>query len=252
MKAISIQQPWATLVCAGIKDIENRSWKPKELPMRVLVVASSRRVPLDEENTPYCWFSSIANNQTMDNLGFMREFPTSAVVGAVTIVDAVEQLPEEYKDSVWADAQSQYKWILKDAVMFREPITGIKGKLHFFDVPEVDENNLPEIKPMNKIHWEGNHIFIPVNEFILDELIARKAAGVRFTADGVIEYDFIDENGELRTADTVTFYYGDRELEAPVDYIEAFDETDEEDNFIEYDLPNGDSETLTRIVVAFK
>ena len=26
MKALSIRQPWASLIVAGIKDIENRSW----------------------------------------------------------------------------------------------------------------------------------------------------------------------------------------------------------------------------------
>jgi len=26
-KAISVRQPWAYLICAGIKDIENRTWK---------------------------------------------------------------------------------------------------------------------------------------------------------------------------------------------------------------------------------
>ncbi len=27
MKALSIKQPWAWLICAGYKDIENRSWR---------------------------------------------------------------------------------------------------------------------------------------------------------------------------------------------------------------------------------
>ncbi|MGN6556361.1 MAG: ASCH domain-containing protein [Verrucomicrobiota bacterium] len=29
MKCISIRQPWAWLICAGLKDIENRSWPTK-------------------------------------------------------------------------------------------------------------------------------------------------------------------------------------------------------------------------------
>ena len=27
MKAITIKQPWASLIAAGLKDIENRTWK---------------------------------------------------------------------------------------------------------------------------------------------------------------------------------------------------------------------------------
>ena len=29
MKALSIKQPWAWLICAGYKDIENRDWSTK-------------------------------------------------------------------------------------------------------------------------------------------------------------------------------------------------------------------------------
>lgn len=28
MKALTIRQPWATLIVKGIKKIENRSWRP--------------------------------------------------------------------------------------------------------------------------------------------------------------------------------------------------------------------------------
>ena len=44
MKTLSIQQPWASLVCAGIKDVENRTWKPAEVPGRILIHASSKKV----------------------------------------------------------------------------------------------------------------------------------------------------------------------------------------------------------------
>ena len=42
MKAISIKQPWASLIAHGIKDIENRTWKcPKKyLGQRVLIHAA--------------------------------------------------------------------------------------------------------------------------------------------------------------------------------------------------------------------
>lgn len=39
MKAISIRQPWASLIAHGIKDIENRTWKcpQKYIGQRVLI-----------------------------------------------------------------------------------------------------------------------------------------------------------------------------------------------------------------------
>lgn len=27
MKLLTIKQPWASLICLGIKDVENRTWK---------------------------------------------------------------------------------------------------------------------------------------------------------------------------------------------------------------------------------
>lgn len=42
MKAISIKQPWASLIAYGIKDFENRTWKcpQKYIGQRVLIHAS--------------------------------------------------------------------------------------------------------------------------------------------------------------------------------------------------------------------
>ena len=34
MKALSIKQPWASLIAHGIKDIENRTWKTNFLGTR--------------------------------------------------------------------------------------------------------------------------------------------------------------------------------------------------------------------------
>ena len=46
MKAISIKQPWASLIAHGIKDIENRTWKcpQKYIGQRVLIQAAKTTV----------------------------------------------------------------------------------------------------------------------------------------------------------------------------------------------------------------
>lgn len=44
MKALSIQQPWTEMICRGIKDVENRTWKPAGLPGRILIHAASKKV----------------------------------------------------------------------------------------------------------------------------------------------------------------------------------------------------------------
>lgn len=39
MKCLSVKQPWASLICGGIKDVENRSWRVNDEPGRILIHA---------------------------------------------------------------------------------------------------------------------------------------------------------------------------------------------------------------------
>ena len=58
MKAITIKQPWASLIVHGIKNIENRTWScPKKyLGQRVLIHSSGK--PLNYDN----FYDSILTN----------------------------------------------------------------------------------------------------------------------------------------------------------------------------------------------
>lgn len=47
MKTLSIRQPYATLICSGVKDVENRSWNT-QLRGRVLIHASKNYTDLFE------------------------------------------------------------------------------------------------------------------------------------------------------------------------------------------------------------
>jgi hypothetical protein len=58
-----------------------------------------------------------------------------AIIGYVDLVDIVEN-----SKSPWA-FPGNYHWILEHPVLFEYPVTGVKGKLHFFDVPGLE---LPE------------------------------------------------------------------------------------------------------------
>ena len=82
MKAITVKQPWASLIVHGIKDIENRTWPcPKRyIGKRVLIHASSSPVKMVNPN-------NIFSKQQWDSLsmGLQREIicgynePTSAI-----------------------------------------------------------------------------------------------------------------------------------------------------------------------------
>ena len=49
MKAISIQQPWGSLIAHGVKDVENRTSRMLVPPQRVLIhVGAKARASLDD------------------------------------------------------------------------------------------------------------------------------------------------------------------------------------------------------------
>lgn len=170
MKVLSVQQPWATMICSGIKDVENRSWKPQTNPGRILIHASKKFTAGMLGQMPWEWGSSILNHIQFGNLPQPNGFPAGSIIGYVTL-DRVETK----SDSLWAVPDEQYKWVLKDAYMFDEPIENVKGKLHLFDYP-LDEDNLPaahkvEVR-MPRI--EGEELVVPVCRQNWDEISAYK------------------------------------------------------------------------------
>jgi hypothetical protein len=126
MKAITIKQPWASLIVHGIKDIENRTWPcpDKYIGQRVLIHASLK---LDRE--PYMIFNDVQadaiDNCIMDVCGYYKQ--TGAIIGSVEIVGCSINHP-----SIWAE-KGCWNWVLKNAVLFDKPIENVKGKLGFWE-----------------------------------------------------------------------------------------------------------------------
>lgn len=128
MKAISIKQPWASLIAHGIKDIENRTWKcpQKYIGQRVLIHVSKTT---DENGwevlTREQLFKVIPYEKKL--YGNKKELPHGDIIGSVVIADCVQNHP-----SVWAE-KGCWNWVLKDAVLFDKPIQNVKGKLSFWE-----------------------------------------------------------------------------------------------------------------------
>lgn len=94
--AISVKQPWAYLICSGIKPIENRTWKlpEKYKGQRILIHASAKT---DKE--PYMLFNDAQidaiGNDIMDVVA--SYYNNSAIIGSVVFSDCVINHP-----SIWA------------------------------------------------------------------------------------------------------------------------------------------------------
>ena len=106
-RALTVRQPWASLIVEGRKDIENRSW-PTSYRGRLLIHAGSQIDP-----------------QT----GWRAEdLPRGAIIGEVALVDVVTN-----SRSRWA-LPGQYHWVLRDARPLRRPIP-CAGRLGLWPAP---------------------------------------------------------------------------------------------------------------------
>lgn len=157
MKVLSVQQPWASLICSGVKDIENRTWQPKEVPGRILIHASSKKMAKNYE-MKYLMpeeLSVISNLILFDIFPELDELNYSSIIGYVDVVGFTKE-----SNSFWA-APEQIHWQLKNAYLFDEPIQGVKGKLGLFDY-DIDENNLPSAHKVEHKYpsLEGEHLTI--------------------------------------------------------------------------------------------
>lgn len=170
MKTLSVQQPWATLICSGIKDVENRTWKPQQNPGKILIHASKKLTAGVLNGLPLEWLEPVINHIRYGNLPAMKEFPAGSIIGYVEL----ESIETE-DNSIWAAPGSDYYWHLKDAYLFDEPIEGVKGKLHLFDY-DLDENNLPAAHKIDILlpYRDGEEVVFPVNKVMFDEIKAWK------------------------------------------------------------------------------
>lgn len=118
MKAISIRQPWAALIVAGIKDIENRSW-PTQFRGRLLIHAAQK---IDK-----------AGIEMMKKMGLQQPYIdsllqyTGGIIGEVEVVDCVKK-----SDSGWFEGP--YGFVLKNAKVLK--FKPMKGMLGIFNVEQ--------------------------------------------------------------------------------------------------------------------
>ena len=141
MKAISIKQPWAYLICSGIKDVEDRNWKcpQKYIGQRILIHASAK--PTVKGNCISCWMTedqykfitlNISTGKRLNDICFLDHY-SSAIIGSVKIVDCVVNHP-----SVWAE-KGVFNWVLSEPILYENPIENVKGKLSFWEYDGIEE-----------------------------------------------------------------------------------------------------------------
>jgi len=170
MKTLSVQQPWATLLCAGIKDVENRSWDTTFRGTVLIHASSYWGADLFDESLPLPVFQEyqrifnengnqiegssilgiegVSENEKRlvlldENLGaefnllkteLAAQIDTEDTVfpssAIVGSVDLIDIVRDS--ESPWAGEDS-YHWVVVNPVLFAHPVRNVKGKLRLWE-----------------------------------------------------------------------------------------------------------------------
>ena len=107
MKAISIKQPWASLIVHGIKPIENRTWKcpEKYIGQRVFVHASAKNAGEYEYLLNDNQKNSVMAYGWTHGLDSYKDLyiNSGSIIGSAVIKDCVVNHP-----SIWAEKTPLY------------------------------------------------------------------------------------------------------------------------------------------------
>ena len=132
MKAISLLQPWATLVVKGIKTIETRSWGTKYRGPILIHASQGKAGSIFASGAPF-------KNYIPD----FKKLPFGAIIGQADIKDVIRVEHLEMDDELinrltmeeraFGDySEGRYAWLLENAIPFNNPIPA-RGTLSIWE-----------------------------------------------------------------------------------------------------------------------
>lgn len=140
MKALTLTQPWATLVAIGAKQIETRSWNTNYRGR--LAIHAAKGFPQEAQHI--CFkvpFRDYLNGYIDLNETYLgqHKFPLCAVVATCELVKVIRitpfhehALPEEPEFSFGDYSTGRYMWFLENVVALPKPIPA-KGALSLWE-----------------------------------------------------------------------------------------------------------------------
>ncbi len=132
MKALSLLQPWASLVVTGAKRIETRSWSTKYRGGLLIHASTGKAGAILTQEAP---FSRFVNN--------FNQLPFGAIIGQVILTGVVRVEELHLSDTTlnhltleeraFGDyTNGRFAWMLEDPVLFSKPIS-VKGALGLWE-----------------------------------------------------------------------------------------------------------------------
>ena len=122
VKAITVRQPFASAIVAGVKTVENRTWRTSHRGPLLVHAAAGSELPTVAPNVV------AALERHARAIG---DRPRGVIIGIVTLVDVVRVSGGEVEDDEWA--VGPWCWVLRDAIRFADPVP-YRGALSLFGV----------------------------------------------------------------------------------------------------------------------
>jgi hypothetical protein len=138
VKALSLIQPWATLIAIGAKRIETRAWStPYRGPIAIHAskwLTSTGRI-INAEVSSYlslCHEEPFRSALTLAGIERVQELPSGAIVATARLADVISTdtfQPDDYEREFGNYAPRRFAWLLTDVEPLSAPIThrGFQG-----------------------------------------------------------------------------------------------------------------------------
>jgi len=136
MKCLSIMQPYASLILAGMKQYETRHWRTSH--RGPLGIHASRRTT--DEITMYCQREPLRSAIRKLGSSSREALPTGAILGYVTLIDCLPThlIPagdiNDFERAAGDFRSGRFAWHLTNPVFLEHPIL-MSGRPSIFDAP---------------------------------------------------------------------------------------------------------------------
>lgn len=133
MKAISIRQPWATLVAEGVKDIENRDqrWRPMD---RVAIHASKLVDWAGLDDARVRRGAEFSARRAGDRSPLGDRFALGHVL-AVAAITSCHQVQPGCCTSTWGNSDARFHLVIDQVQQLSRPVP-VAGKLGLWVLPD--------------------------------------------------------------------------------------------------------------------
>lgn len=132
MKALSLLQPWASLVVMGVKKIETRGWSTKYRGDILIHASTGKSGNIFAAQHPFKKY-----------IKEFKQLPFGAIIGKVTVIKIIRTeellLPDAeinkltMEEKAFGDYTSgRFAWMLEDAEQFKKPIPA-RGMLNLWE-----------------------------------------------------------------------------------------------------------------------